>query len=93
MTQREVQPQPKPRQVPVRLPEELLRVLEVARLASGAKSMQAFLSEVVERAAHQYASEPEIQAMLQSISEYQARHDGKLQRIERPSKKARSPKS
>jgi hypothetical protein len=79
----------KPRQVPVRLPEELFRVLEVARLANGAKSMQAFLSEVVERAAEKYAGEPEIQAMLQSIGEYQARRDGKLKRIEGGAKKAR----
>lgn len=81
-------PPPKPRQVPIRLPEELFRVLEVARMASGAKSMQAFLSDVVERAAEQYAGEPEIQAMLQSISEYQARRDGKLKRIEGGAKKA-----
>lgn len=73
---------PSPKQVPLRLPEELVRVLEVARLATGAKSMQAFLSEVVAKAAEKYASEPEIKAMLQSIEEYQARGDGKLKRIE-----------
>ena len=73
---------PSPKQVPLRLPEELVRVLEVARLATGAKSMQAFLSEVVTKAAEKYANEPEIKAMLQSIEEYQARSDGKLKRIE-----------
>lgn len=62
-------------------------MLEVARLASGAKSMQAFLSEVVERAAEQYAGEPEIQAMLLNISEYQARREGKFKRIEGRAKK------
>jgi hypothetical protein len=72
---------PKPRQVPLRLPEELIRVLEVARLASGAKSMQAFLSEVVSQAAKRYANEPEIKAALRSIEEYQARSDGKLKRL------------
>jgi hypothetical protein len=80
---------PKPRQVPLRLPEELIRVLEVARLASGAKSMQAFLSDVVGEAAKRYANEPEIRAMLRSIEEYQARGDGKLKRIEGGAEKAR----
>jgi hypothetical protein len=81
---------PKPRHVPVRLPEELYRVLEVARIATGAKSMQAFVSEVVERAVREYADEPEIRAMLQSIGEYQARRDGKLQRMERSTNKGSS---
>ncbi|HVM34108.1 MAG TPA: hypothetical protein VM784_02070 [Actinomycetota bacterium] len=80
---------PAPKQVPLRLPEELVRVLEVARLATGAKSMQAFLSEVVAKAADNYAREPEIKAMLQSIEEFQARSDGKLKRIEGGAKKAR----
>lgn len=80
---------PKPRQVPVRLPEELFRVLEVARLANGAKSMQAFLSEIAERAAEEFAGEPEIKAMLQNISEYQARREGKLKRIEASPKRVR----
>lgn len=59
-----------------------MRVLEIARLASGAKSMQAFLSEVIGEAAQRYAKQPEIQAMLQNIEEYQARREGKLKRIE-----------
>lgn len=81
---------PKPRQVPIRLPDELVHVLEVARIASGAKSMQAFLSDVLEKAAERYANEPEIKAMLENIEEYQARRDGKLKRIEGAPKKARS---
>lgn len=77
----------------LRLPPELFRVLDVARLATGHKSMQAFLSEVVTRAADQYSGEPEIQAMLQNIGEYQARQEGKLQRIERSSRRAGQSKS
>jgi hypothetical protein len=69
------------------------RVLEVARLASGAKSMQAFLSDVVGGAAERYANQPEIRAILQSIEEYPARRDGKLKRIEGDAKKARTRRS
>jgi hypothetical protein len=81
---------PAPRQVPIRLPDELIRVLEVARLAHGAKSMQAFLSDLVGKAAEGFADEPEIKAMLQNIEEYQARRDGRLKRIDRVQKKVRA---
>ena len=69
------------RQVPLRLTEDVVRILEVARLATGAKSMQAFLSGLVGDAAERYAGEPEIQAILQSVEEYQARGSGKLRRL------------
>ena len=86
MAQKPADPQ-KPRPVNLRLPPELFRVLDVARLASGHKSMQSFLSEVVAKAAHEYSDQPEIQAILQSMGEYQARQDGKLQRIEQASRR------
>lgn len=89
MAQKPAEPS-KSRPVNLRLPPELFRVLDVARLASGHKSMQSFLSEVVGRAAERYANEPEIQAMLQNIEEYQARSDGKLKHIKGGAKKARS---
>lgn len=87
MAQKPADPQ-KPRPVNLRLPAELFKVLDVARLASGHKSMQSFLSEVVTAAAEGYSDEPEIQMILQKMSEYQARKEGKLQSIEKAPRKA-----
>lgn len=50
--------------------------------------MQSFLSEVVTAAAEGYSDEPEIKVILEKMSEYQARKEGKLQSIDKASRKA-----
>ena len=83
----------KPRPVSLRLPPELFRLLDVARLATGHKSMQSFLAELVEQSAAEYLKKPEFQLVLQSLNEFEASEAGTLRWIDTPPKKPRQAKA
>lgn len=70
--------------VAVRVPDDVMRVFEVARAAYGVRSMQELLP-VLEDFAESLRAKTQIQAMLRNSAELQAERAGTLRTLKDPS--------
>jgi hypothetical protein len=70
------------RQILLRVPEDVYEILEAAKTVTRSRSMQALLGEELLKLAETFAKEPEVQSILRTIREYEARQSGRLKRID-----------